>query len=88
MRLTAGTDLAELVIQDDGVGIPAGVAETETGPRDGLGLQLIRGFARQLGATCEVSEDKGTRYVVRLPLRRDSESLAASGAVPADPEPA
>ena len=89
VRLTAGTDTAELVIQDDGVGIPAGFAETETGPRDGLGLQLIRGFARQLGATFEVSEDKGTQYVVRMPLRRDGEPLAAApGAMPADPEPA
>ena len=31
VRLTAGTDIAELVIEDDGVGIPAGVVETETG---------------------------------------------------------
>lgn len=64
-------DMIELVIQDDGVGIPAGRAETETGIRDGLGIQLIRGFARQLGAELEVTEDGGTRYRLRLKLRRD-----------------
>ncbi len=56
----------DLVISDDGVGIPAGRAETEAGVRDGIGLQLIRGFSRQLGATLSVEEHEGTRYAVRL----------------------
>ena len=68
VRLTDGDGSAELVVEDDGVGIPAGRTETETGTRDGLGLTLIRGFARQLGGTLEVEEAGGTRYVVRVPL--------------------
>ena len=48
--------IATLVIEDDGIGIPAGRAETESGVRDGIGIQLIRGFARQLGATLDVVE--------------------------------
>ena len=68
--------IAKLVIQDDGIGIPAGRAETETGIRDGLGIQLIRGFARQLGATLDVLEgeadaegrSEGTRYTLLVPL--------------------
>ncbi|HEX4262455.1 MAG TPA: sensor histidine kinase [Acetobacteraceae bacterium] len=89
VRLTAATDMAELLIRDDGVGIPAGSAETETGPRDGLGLQLIRGFARQLGATLQVSEDGGTTYLVRLPLHRGGGlAAAAAGGMEVDPEPA
>ncbi len=67
---------AELVIQDDGVGIPAGRVETEHGMRDGIGLQLIRGFARQLGATLEVVEGEGTLYRVRLPLHRERDTLS------------
>lgn len=63
-----------LTIQDDGVGIPAGRAETETGVRDGLGIQLIRGFARQLGAALDVTEGAigghGTRYHIELRLRQ------------------
>jgi two-component sensor histidine kinase len=66
--LSAAEGMATLVIQDDGVGIPAGRAETETGTRDGLGIQLIRGFARQLRATLDVHEGRGTTYRVNFPL--------------------
>ena len=80
LRTLAGAtplaDEAELVIQDDGVGIPAGRVETEHGMRDGIGLQLIRGFARQLGATLEVVEGEGTLYRVRLPLHRERDTLS------------
>ncbi len=58
-----------LTIEDDGVGIPAGQAETETGVRDGLGIQLISGFAKQLGASLTVSQGDGTRYHLELLLR-------------------
>ncbi len=79
LRTLAGAtplaDEAELVIQDDGVGIPAGRVETEHGTRDGIGLQLIRGFARQLGATLDVMEGQGTLYRVRLPLHRERDTL-------------
>ena len=68
--LKADRDHAELEIFDDGVGIPAGRVETEAGTRDGIGIQLIRGFARQLGATLQVEEGHGTRYKVCLPLQR------------------
>jgi len=68
--LKADRDHAELEIFDDGVGIPAGRVETEAGTRDGIGIQLIRGFARQLGATLQVEEGHGTRYRVHLPLHR------------------
>jgi two-component sensor histidine kinase len=63
----------DLMISDDGVGIPFGKAETESGTRDGIGLQLIRGFSRQLGAELSVAEDVGgTCYAVRLPFRPPS----------------
>lgn len=68
--LKADRGHAELEIFDDGVGIPAGRMETEAGTRDGIGIQLIRGFARQLGATLKVEEGHGTRYKVYLPLQR------------------
>jgi len=70
VQLTADTERAELEIRDDGVGIPAGRVETEAGTRDGIGIQLIRGFARQLGATLTVEEGNGTRYKVVMPLRQ------------------
>ena len=87
VRLTTeGEDRARLVMEDDGVGIPAGRADTETGVRDGIGLQLIRGFARQLGAPLTVTEDGGTRYELELTLRRtrgDPDAGAAPGPAPA-----
>ncbi len=68
VRLTTTADSADLMVEDDGVGIPAGKTETETGTRDGIGITLIRGFAKQLGATLSVEEQAGTRYSVRIPL--------------------
>ena len=70
VRFTSQGDEAELVIQDDGVGIPAGRADTEMGPRDGIGITLIRGFARQLGGELTVEENGGTLYRLRMTLRR------------------
>ncbi len=66
VSLTGVEGYLDLVISDDGVGIPAGKSETESGTRDGIGLQLIRGFARQLGASLDVEQEPGTRYAVRL----------------------
>jgi two-component sensor histidine kinase len=66
-------DEAALTISDNGVGIPAGKAETDTGVRDGIGLTLIRGFARQLGATLTVEENEGTCYRLVMPLKREAE---------------
>ncbi len=66
--LTSDGVRARLIIQDDGVGIPAGRVETETGTRDGLGLQLIRGFSKQLKAELVVEQEHGTRYMLDIPL--------------------
>jgi two-component sensor histidine kinase len=74
VRLTSDGDAADLVIEDNGIGMPAGRADTETGPRDGIGITLIRGFARQLGATLTVREDEGTHYSLHIPLHRETES--------------
>lgn len=73
---TQGED-ARLVIQDDGVGIPVGPAETESGMRDGIGIHLIRGFARQLGGNLSVTHDGGTRYELDVRLRRERAEQAA-----------
>ena len=71
VRLSADGETAELQVRDNGVGIPAGRVETEAGTRDGIGLQLIKGFSRQLGATLDIQEGNGTEYLVRMPLRKE-----------------
>ena len=83
VRLASVDSEAELTVADDGVGIDA--AQTETGEkrRDGIGLQLIRGFARQLGGTLKVVDGTGTRYTVRMPLRRDRPVVSSKGLRPA-----
>ena len=68
VRLAIISDMAELLIQDDGVGIPPSQEADASGARDGLGLRLIRGFARQLNAQLQVTEGAGTRYLVTIPL--------------------
>ena len=71
--------MARLTLEDDGIGIPAGRADTETGVRDGLGIQLIRGFSRQLGAQLDVREEDGTRYTLTFPLRPKEADIAPLG---------
>ncbi|HET9018163.1 MAG TPA: sensor histidine kinase [Acetobacteraceae bacterium] len=71
VALTTRGDRALLVIEDDGIGLPEGPGETETGIRDGIGLSLIRGFARQLGGRLTVTQAMGTRYELDLTVRRD-----------------
>jgi two-component sensor histidine kinase len=69
VRMVADSELAHLVIEDNGVGIPASRSEVDGGMREGIGIQLIRGFARQLGAPLTVEEGNGTRYTAEIPLR-------------------
>jgi two-component sensor histidine kinase len=85
VRLTATDDELKLVVQDDGIGLPAGRSDTETGVRDGIGLQLVRGLAQQLGGKLTVGEDAGTRYEVIVPLHPNEpeQADAPDAAMPA-----
>ena len=65
-----GDDVGHLRIDDDGIGIPAGRGETGVGTHDGIGLNLIRGFAKQLGAAVHITHEFGTRYDIAIPLIR------------------
>lgn len=55
---------AKLTIADDGIG---GVDPTP-GHYRGLGLELIRGFAAQLGGALKIETNDGTRLTVEFPL--------------------
>lgn len=56
---------AHLTVRDDGVGLNA-----SEGVGDGLGLQLIEGFAAHLGGEAVVTSEAGTCISVRFPLLR------------------
>lgn len=85
VRLSRIQDTVELEIRDDGIGIPAGRAETDAGTRDGIGIQLINGFSRQLRATLEVEQGAGTRYLVRMRLNRERLDSPVLGAASPGP---
>ncbi len=60
-------DAVELVIEDDGVGLPAGFDPSKAG---NLGYQLVRSIVRdQLGGTLETASDKGVRTVILFRIR-------------------
>ncbi len=67
ISLAVQGDEALLVISDDGVGLGG------TEPNgDGLGLQLIEGFAAHLGGSAEIAGEHGTRIAVRFPIHHRS----------------
>nr|WP_245211719.1 sensor histidine kinase [Neoroseomonas oryzicola] len=67
ISLAVQGDEVLLVICDDGVGLGG------TEPNgDGLGLQLIEGFAAHLGGSAEIAGEHGTRIAVRFPIHHRS----------------
>jgi two-component sensor histidine kinase len=50
-----------LAVRDDGVGLPI------QAPEGGLGMRLIRGFVRKVGATLTLSGEGGTTVALTLP---------------------
>jgi two-component sensor histidine kinase len=81
VSLTVAGEQARLVVEDNGVGLPAGTADGQADPHEGIGLHLIRGFARQLGGQLTIGQESGTRYDLALELRRDQAAAAASYAM-------
>ncbi len=64
LETEAGDGLHEVVVQDDGVGLPANVIPEEA---RSLGLQLVAMLARhQLQGEIDVSREGGTRFSVRF----------------------
>ena len=61
--------LVSFTIHDDGVGIPDGFHIDSSGT---LGMQLVAGLAKQLGATVELLSGEGTTFVMAFPLDPDA----------------
>jgi two-component sensor histidine kinase len=59
-----GSGRLELVVHDDGVGLPAGLDPHQT---PSLGLDLVFTFAEQLGATVDVRRHPGTAFSFVFP---------------------
>lgn len=66
VRLSLEGPNVNLSVSDDGIGCDI---ESATSPdQHGIGLKLIRGFARQLNATFDKNCEHGTRYTFVFPL--------------------
>jgi two-component system, sensor histidine kinase PdtaS len=55
--------LMELIIADDGVGLPA---HNNTSPKKSLGMSLLKGLTTQIGGTCEINSKKGVEILIRF----------------------
>lgn len=69
------SETATLVVRDDGIGL-SNTTQEDKEKREGIGLQLVRGFARQLGATLDISSDDGTEYRLTFPVQTLRRPLA------------
>jgi len=77
VRLRMSDQEATLTIEDDGVGYGADGPEAA----DGIGMQLIEGFARHLSGSVETSSGaRGTRIVVRFPVTGEARTADLAGA--------
>jgi len=64
--LSAGPDLLELIISDNGIGLPADFDARTT---RSLGMQMIRMLTKQLDGRLDISGSPGVRIAVRFPLK-------------------
>lgn len=63
LAFVCGNDHYELVVSDDGIGIPPGDTE-----KSGLGHEIVDALARQLGGKIERSQEGGTVVKLIMPL--------------------
>lgn len=54
----------QLVVEDNGVGLPKGFAASNT---DSLGLRLVRGLVQQLNGTLNTESTTGLRFIITFP---------------------
>jgi signal transduction histidine kinase len=82
VTVTQGDDVAEVVVHDDGPGIPPDRRDElfskfgrlgRTGHGMGLGLYISRAIARAHGGDLELRDGPGATFVLTLPLRSTAE---------------
>jgi PAS domain S-box-containing protein len=69
IELRAGEAFTELIVRDDGIGMPVGV-DSRTSPT--LGLRLIRTLAEQVEGELDVRSHGGTEVCLRIPRRSEA----------------
>ncbi len=79
VSLQQSGEYADLLVADNGIGLARPGQDPEPGRKTGIGLQLIKGLARQLGSELGTDHTDGTRYHVRIALRREPAEPPAFG---------
>ncbi|MEO5359673.1 MAG: PAS domain S-box protein [Nitrospirota bacterium] len=69
----AGLDMLELIIGDNGVGMPEGI---EIGKTKSLGLKVVTILSKQLRGTVEIDRGGGTRFILRFKRSEVTEPAA------------
>ncbi|MCK5148045.1 sensor histidine kinase [bacterium] len=59
------SDMAELIVQDNGVGLPKDIDIHKT---ESLGMQLIIILTNQIGGKLLVKRRSGTKFIIRFKL--------------------
>ncbi|BCI66305.1 sensor histidine kinase [Acetobacter aceti] len=67
VSLARKENILTLMVEDDSESTAALQAGLDEG---GLGLQLVRGFARQIGGTLRIEEQDGLRVIVTCPVKQ------------------
>ena len=57
------SSLVELVIADDGIGLPA---NDTAAPKKSLGMSLLKGLTTQIGGTYEINSERGVEILIRF----------------------
>ncbi|MBN1496683.1 MAG: PAS domain S-box protein [Spirochaetes bacterium] len=65
LTLEESGGITTLVIADKGPGMPPELFETQR--KTSMGMQIIDALARQIGATVDLTVEKGTRFTIRFP---------------------
>lgn len=65
LRVVRDADALQVEVADNGTGMPAQAASSGS-----LGMQLVHGLCRQLGATLDIVSDQGTTVTIRVPANR------------------
>ncbi|WP_246091437.1 sensor histidine kinase [Swingsia samuiensis] len=64
-ELSNGEKNIEMILGDNGIGFRANDPDTNT-RREGIGIQLIRGFSRQIDADLTINNQDGTWYIIKF----------------------
>jgi len=59
-------DFITIIIQDNGLGIPESVSFEKS---TGFGLMLVRSLTEQIDGTIELDRTKGTKFIIKIPVK-------------------